>query len=150
MNDGGWLINSHSAASYIKPPKQPTLCCLFPQPALPSGQHCWGLLLISAIEDFYSTSGTLLAFPLRKKQSGNSWDLNSPLKWIFFSFFSPLLPIISCWQVWHICPSHKMYKWVLHEDEILHCFHSKNVCFEKNVLCSVNTSPTNISLQICY
>ena len=54
------------------------------------------------------------------------------IKMIFlFFFFLTLAANFSCWQIWHICPSHKMYKWVIHEDEILHCCHSKNVCFEK-------------------
>lgn len=98
-------------------------------------------------ENSHSTS-SLFTFPLGRKQPVDSWYLNLPLKW-GFSFSH------SCCQLFHggrfgTFGSHKAYKWVLHGDEILHCCHSKNVCFEKNVLCSVKISPTHISLYLCY
>lgn len=51
-------------------------------------------------------------------------------------------------QAWHIRQPPKAYKWFLHGDEILHCCHSENECFEKNVLRSVNTSLTGTSFSL--
>lgn len=114
---------------------------------------CWATLLkvtlIPATENSYSTSSSLFTFPPREEAACGLLRFKFTIKMRFF-FFPPSLPMISWWRVWHMCPPHKAYKWFLHGDEILHCYHSKNVCFEKNVLCSVNTSPTDTSLYICY
>lgn len=110
--------------------------CL-PQPVLPVGQHRSGELFNTPIETSQSQTQFLAVYSSSKKEAFCGLQRFKFTIKIRFSFFPPLLPIISKRQAWHVGQvAHKASKWVLHGNELRHFCHSKNACLKgRAVLC---------------